>query len=130
LVVGLKRLRLWDLASLPYRVRLGLGRPLGAAREFDAAAPFRPIRAALVGAAVTVVSFVPTAAAMLVPVFLAVLLGNGFADLRIERSGLLTATLAAFVIFTIYLLLCAAFVLLSCWRSALRALASSDQTRP
>jgi hypothetical protein len=106
-VERLKRLRLWDLASFPYRVRLGLGGPLGAAREYDAAAPYRPIRAALVGAAVTVVSFVPTAAAMLVPVFLAVLLGNGFADLRIERSGLLTATLAAFVIFTIYLLSCA-----------------------
>ena len=98
-----------DVTSLPYLIRRRLDRFAGAKAEVDLSAPGRPIRRTILKA----VSFAPTALAMAVPIVVGGW-GRGW-DAWPSASFYPQGLIA----FTLYLIACVGFELVSSWRAIL-----------
>jgi hypothetical protein len=107
-------LRWGDFTTVAYRLRRLIGPMFGARREVDPNQPGRPMAALLHKG----LSFLPTIAAMTIPVAVGAVLRG-----RLPHVLISTGWYAAGVIaFTVYLILCAACELIASWRAALKEL--------
>ena len=116
----LRKLRWFDRVSFPYRLRREMRRTFGLRPDVDPLAPgpgnFRRRLA-------SVPSFLPTVAAMLLPVAAAAWLTG----VTPRLAGLMTpAVIPAVLAFMAYLMCCAAHELVATWRSVLVALGSAS----
>jgi hypothetical protein len=106
-----------DIAAFPYRLRRGLG--LG--RENPP--PMAAGPGAIEHAVMRVVSFVPAAAAMAMPVFLAVALSDKGPGMREFLEEHLLETTVLLLVFVLYLLAFAVSELVARWRAIVMTLA-------
>lgn len=114
------RLSWRTLATFPYKLREKVRRVFGWSREIDpmAPSPGRPIRLVI-----NAISFLPTLAAMAVPiVFAEWLTGNWPRPWTALTAVWSLDALLLLTCFMVYVLACAAFELLGAWRQVLRNL--------